>query len=88
MDKKQLFYLDPYGPSRGVRSVYAALVLGLDFSIANLLILVYYRKYFKMRYQSLGRDKVDMQGFKFVQLCNRIQTDGCSCGVYCLKVCV
>ena len=37
LNKKQLYYLDPYGPSCGVCSVYAALVFRLDFSMANLL---------------------------------------------------
>ena len=46
LDKKQLYYLDLYGPSGGVRSVYAALVL--DWTLAwlyNLLTLVCCRKY-------------------------------------------
>lgn len=36
LHKKLLYYLDPYGPSRGVRGVYTALVLVLNFT-NNLL---------------------------------------------------
>ena len=48
----------------------------------------YYRKYFKMRFESLEKDKVDVKGCKFVQLEMRVQTDGSNCGTYCLKVCI
>ena len=35
--QKLFYYLDPYGPSRGVRNVYTALVLVLNFT-TNLLV--------------------------------------------------
>ena len=91
LHKKLFYYLDPYGPSRGVRSVYTALVLVhvvLNFTIPTCMTELYYRKYFKMRFESLGKDKVNIEGCKFVQLNRRVQTDGCSCGIYCLKVCI
>ena len=40
-----------------------------------------------MRFESLEKDKVDIEGCKFVQLKMRVQTDGSNCGIYCLKVC-
>lgn len=43
-------------------------------------------KYFKMRFESLEKDKVDIEGCKFVQLKMRVQTDGSNCGIYCLKM--
>ena len=41
-----------------------------------LMATPYYRKYFKMRFESLEKDKVDIEGCKFVQLKMRVQTDG------------
>ena len=41
-----------------------------------------------MRFQSIGRDKVDVEGCQFIQLNDCVQTDGHSCGIYCLKVCI
>ena len=40
LHNKLFYYLDPYGPSRGVRSVYNALVLVLNFT-TNLLVNCY-----------------------------------------------
>jgi len=91
LHKKLFYYLDPYGPSRGVRSAYTALVLVLmNFTTNLLLTVLHFRKYFKMRFQSIGKDKVNIEECcKFVQLNKAIQTrtDGHNCGVYCLKVC-
>ena len=35
-----------------------------------------------MKFQSLGRDKVDVEGCRFIQLDDCVQTDGHSCGIY------
>ena len=40
-----------------------------------------------MRFESLEKDKVDIEGCKFVQLKMWVQTDVSNCGIYCLKVC-
>ena len=63
---KLFYYLDPYGPSRGVRSVYTALVLVvLIYNYHQRAYLLpaapYYRKYFKMRFESLEKDKLDIE---------------------------
>ena len=62
----------------------------LYYQLASLLpAALYYRKYFKMRFESLEKDKADIEGCKFVQqLKMRVQTDGSNCGIYCLKVCI
>ena len=39
-----------------------------------------------MRFESLEKDKVDIEGYEFVQLKMWVQTDGSNCGIYCLKV--
>ena len=39
-----------------------------------------------MRFESLEKDKVDIEGCEFVHLKMRVQTDGSNCGIYCLKV--
>ena len=51
--------------------------------LSCLLVL---KKYFKLRYHQLGRDEINLEGFVVVQLNQRIQNDGTSCGIYCLKV--
>ncbi|XP_065903083.1 uncharacterized protein [Dysidea avara] len=44
------------------------------------------KKYFKTRNNFLGTDKINIEKFRLVQLEKRVQYDGCSCGVYCLKM--
>ena len=63
--------------SSTLRSVYTALVLVvLNYSYYQLACLLpaapYYRKYFKMRFESLEKDKVDIERCKFVQLKMRV----------------
>lgn len=41
-----------------------------------------------MRAEILGKDNVNLDHYKVVQLSNRVQRDGSSCGIYCLKVIV
>lgn len=45
-----------------------------------------YRKFFKMRYDCLGRDFVDLSNYSLIQLTKCVQFDGVNCGVICLKV--
>ena len=33
-----------------------------------------------------GTDEVDLRNFSLIQIKNKIQLDGCNCGVLCLKV--
>ena len=40
-----------------------------------LMATPYYRKCFKMRFESLEKDKVDIKGCKFVQLKMRVATN-------------
>ena len=39
-----------------------------------------------MRSEVLGKDSINIHQYAIVQLSNRVQRDGSSCGVYCLKV--
>ena len=91
MHKKLFYHLDPYGPSRGVRSAYTALVLVLMNFTTNIVnCTLHFTKYFKMRFQYIGKDKVDIEEcYKFIQLNKAIQTwtDEYNCGVYYLKAC-
>ena len=38
-----------------------------------------------MRHLQLGRDEINLDKFRVVELSQRIQNDGTNCGVYCLK---
>ena len=46
-----------------------------------------YRK-FKTCHNLIGKDLVDIDKFKLVQLQLSVQRDGYNCGVFCLKVCM
>ena len=46
------------------------------------------RKFFETRHSLIGRDDVDIDKFKLVQVQRRVQRDGHNCSVLCLKVCM
>lgn len=43
-------------------------------------------KFFKTRFRIMGNDEIVLEKFSVIQLQNRIQRDGCNCGIFCLKV--
>ena len=56
--------------------------------ISGNLLFVIYRKFFHTRHSIIGRDPIDIDKFKLVQLQRRVQRDSYNCGVLCLKVCM
>lgn len=45
-----------------------------------------YRKYLKLRFHQLRRNEINLEGLRVVQLNQRIQRVGTTCGFYCLMV--
>ena len=62
----------------------AHLLLSQELAIPYVISVL--RKYFKLRYDQLGRDEINLEGFGVIQLSQRVQNDTTSCGIYCLKV--
>ena len=59
-----------------------------SYSMSQPCMFIAYRKFFDTRHSLIGRDHVDIDKFKLVQLQRRVQRDGYNCGVLCLKVCM
>ena len=69
-------------------SAWLRFVLHIRIAMSQTCMFIAYRKFFDTRHSLIGRDHVDIDKFKLVQLQRRVQRDGYNCGVLCLKVCM
>ena len=89
MKERVFYYIDPLV----LLNLYVECIQPLSMFkllITKLVIrrFIACRKFFETRHDLIGRDHVDINKFKLVQLQCRVQRDCHNCGVLCLKICM